>query len=263
MLGPTLPLPVQAAAHSQSLDPAAAEARDRKDRGTETETGAPAPGQDPRLGDATRERRRGLVEAEPERLWLRTKRLDNGQDLRAARLVLGAGPDPDPWRSPGQSRSRRLEPSSGTAGRDACAAGVQVGLEPRAGAPWRCRRIAAGIGAGRGQGPGRQSSTVGTGARHSVSPETGPGTRPKTQWAAGTGGGWRAGPVPAPARGLELLVRGAESGLIEPARRAGSALGVWAWAAPETARCQGVLRARQGGPACSDTAGPAAAAYLK
>lgn len=118
-----------------------------------------------------------LVEAEPERLGLRTKRLDNGQDLRAARLVLGARPDPDPRRSPGQSR--RLEPSSGTAGRDACAAGVRVGLEPRAGAPWRCRRIAAGIGAGRGQRPGRQRSTVGTGARHSVSPETGPETRPK------------------------------------------------------------------------------------
>lgn len=54
---------------------------------------------------------------------------------------------------------------------------------------------------------------------------------------------------------------GAESGPAEPARRAGSALG-FGTPEPETKRCQRVLRARQG-PASGDTAGPAAAAYLK
>jgi len=71
----------------------------------------------------------------------------------------------------------------------------------------------------------------------------------------------RPGPVPAPARDLELLVGGAESRWAGPSWLPGVHRDRRA-RAPETTRRKGDLRARWG-PACSDIAGPAAAAYLK
>lgn len=198
-----------------------------------------------------------------QRLGLRKRRLD----MRAARLVLGApDQDPDPQPSQGQRRSGSREPGSGSGpGEMPARLESERELEPRAEAHCRGGQIASGIGAGRSQRPGRQSWTaaleVGTGARHSARPETEPETRPKASGPQEPEAGRGPGPVPAPARGLELLFWGAESGPAEPPRRAGRALGIGA-PEPETKRCQRVLRARQG-PASGDTAGPAAAAYLK
>lgn len=182
------------------------------------------------------------------RQGLRTKRLGMGRDLRAARLVLGARPDPDPRRSQRQSRSRRLEPSSRSAGKDAGTAESEWGGTQS----WSALEVQPDRGRDR-SGSGRaprmseldRGAWVGTGARHSARPETEPETRPKPSGPQEPEAGRGPGPVPAPARGLELLVRGAESGRAEPARRAGSALGAGA-SAPETTRRQGVLRARRG-----------------
>lgn len=239
MLGPTLPLPVPAAAQSQSLDPTDAEARTETTRNQRLKQ---APGI--RAGPQTRNATLGATpESElsrSRRQGLRTKRLGMGRDLRAARLVLGARPDPDPRRSQRQSRSRRLEPSSRSAGKDAGTAESEWGGTQS----WSALEVQPDRGRDR-SGSGRaprmseldRGAWVGTGARHSARPETEPETRPKPSGPQEPEAGRGPGPVPAPARGLELLVRGAESGRAEPARRAGSALGAGA-SAPETTRRQ-------------------------